>query len=64
VTRKDELQVLLKRFGSCRCTEACPMEQYGENGADDKPRGRFAVCELEADMWRLLLPEAPMEVEP
>jgi hypothetical protein len=63
VTRKEELQVLLKRFGSCRCTEACPMEQYGEDGADDKPRGRFSVCELEADRCGLLLPEAPPEDE-
>lgn len=52
-TQKEELQLLLKRFGKCGCKDRCMLEQFGESGADRKPRGRFSVCELVVEKQRL-----------
>lgn len=55
--RKTIVKELAKRFGGCGCKERCEVEQYGEDGMDRKPRGRFSVCELEADRLGVEVPE-------
>lgn len=47
--RKTVVKELAKRFGGCGCKDRCEMEQYGEGGNARKPRGRYSVCEREAD---------------
>lgn len=57
MARKDELLVLLERFGSCGCKERRETQQYGDAGAGRKPGGRFSVCEIEADQHGLDIPK-------
>jgi hypothetical protein len=56
--RKMIVKGLAKRFGGCGCKRQCQVEQYGEEtGSESKPRGRFSVCEIEADRLGVTLPE-------
>lgn len=54
---KAELQVLASRFGGCGCKQQCAREQYSrEEAGDRKPRGRFTVCEIQADELGICIP--------
>lgn len=54
---KAELKVLANKFGGCGCKHACAREQYSrEEAPDHKPRGRFTVCEIQADELGIDLP--------
>lgn len=55
--KKKMLKILAVRFGFCGCRLRCQMEKYGENGNESKPRGRYSVCELEADQHDIPVPE-------
>lgn len=55
--RKTVVKELAKRFGGCGCKDRCEMEQYGDDGNDRKPRGRFSVCEVEADHLGVKIPK-------
>jgi hypothetical protein len=56
---REQVEALAKRFGGCGCKDRCEMEQYGEAGADRKPRGRFSVCEVEAEQRDVKIPRKP-----
>lgn len=58
---KEQLQTLADRFGGCGCTQHCQMEQYGDEGKETKPRGRFSACKLEAEKTGVRLPQTPEE---
>jgi len=55
--RKELLKELARRFGGCGCKDACQVEQFGEDGNNRKPCGRFSVCEVEADKLRVMVPK-------
>lgn len=54
--RKQQLRILALRFGGCGCKNGCQIEQYADESMQDKPNGRFSVCELEADEHGIPLP--------
>lgn len=54
---KAELQVLATKFGGCGCKHSCAREQYSrEEVGEHKPRGRFTVCEIQADELGINIP--------
>jgi hypothetical protein len=55
--REHQVRILARKFGFCGCKHHCQLEQYGEEGNESKPRGRFSVCELEADKYGIEVPE-------
>ena len=47
--RKKVCTKLLSQFGTCECKRHCAREQYTpEEAGEHKPRGRYSVCEIEA----------------
>ena len=54
--RKEQLQILLGRFGTCGCKDRCQVQEHVDENARNKPNGRFSVCELEADEHGIEIP--------
>lgn len=48
MTREEQQKILLEKFGTCGCKGHCEVEQYPEPSMQDKPGGRYSVCEVEA----------------
>lgn len=57
MTRKKELMTLIARFDFCRCTKHCQREQYADEAMQDKPGGRYSVCEIEAGDHDITVPQ-------
>lgn len=51
-----QLEVIAGRFGGCGCEAQCQVEQYGDVDMQNKPNGRFSVCELLAAQRGIKLP--------
>lgn len=50
--KKRNMEVLARHFGGCGCKGRCEREQRcgdDDRWLDRKPRGRFSVCEIEAE---------------
>lgn len=53
----EELKALARKFGGCGCKDRCAREQYcREEAPSHKPRGRFTVCEIQAEKLGIHLP--------
>lgn len=56
MTDKQKMEFMAKQFGFCRCKSACQVEQYADPDMQDKPGGRYSVCEVEADKCGIKVP--------
>jgi hypothetical protein len=54
--RKTVCEALMKRFGPCRCASHCQVEQHADEDMQDKPGGRYSVCEIEAEKLGIPVP--------
>lgn len=57
--RKTVVETLAKQFGGCGCKTHCEREQAcgdDEEWMGNKPNGRYAVCEIEAEELGVALP--------